>query len=189
MSDSTTSIKRETTDQLNKHQSATRGLRRLDKILIALLMISLLAHVLTFMGFMAGRTMLRSQISQLADGVQQAKSTIVSYDFPIDQQVPININVPIQRSIIVPIQMDVRINQTLRVPVDTGFGVVSLPIPIDATIPISTTVPIEIKQIIPISTTVPIRMTVPLQIDLGSPPFSSYVDRFYRALIELRDQL
>jgi hypothetical protein len=165
------------------------GLRRLDLVLITLLTISLLAHVLTFAGILAARTLLRNQITQLADGVQQAKSTTVRYNFPIDQQLPINMNVPLQRTFTVPIQTNIRINQTIRVPIDTGFGVANLPIPIDATIPISLTVPIEIKQTLPISATVPIHLSVPLQIELGSPAFASYFDQIYRALIDLREQL
>jgi hypothetical protein len=165
------------------------GLRRLDIVLIALLTISLLGHVLTFAGVLTARTLLRNQITQLADGVQQAKSTTVRYNFPVDQQLPINMSVPLQNSFAVPIQTNIRINQTIRVPIDTGFGVANLPIPIDATIPISLTVPIEIKQTLPISATVPIHLTVPLQIELASPAFASYFDQIYRALIDLREQL
>lgn len=171
-----------------KRTSSRVRLRRLHTILITLLTLSLLAHLLTFVGLFAVRTMLRSQISQFAEGVQQAKSTTVLYNIPIDQQMPINLDIPIQRTIVVPIQTDIRINQTINVPIDTGFGVANLPIPIDATIPVSITVPIKIKESIPVSTTVPIRFSVPFQVDFGSQQFAGYFDQLYKALIELRDR-
>lgn len=186
MPESTSSAPREHVEQ---HVLANRWVRPLDKILVGLLILSLLMHVLTFVGLFGMRNLLISQITQLADGVQQAKATTVRYNFPIDQQLPINISVPIERSIQVPIRTDVRINQTITIPINTSFGSTSLPVPIDATIPISTTVPIEIKQNWPISATVPIQLQVPLELDMGSPEFAGYFDQLYRTLIELRDRL
>src|SRR5439155_3426360 len=97
-------------------------------------------------------------------------------------------DVPIKRSLVVPINTEVRIKQDIVLPVQTVFGNVNIPVPVDANIPISTTVPINFDQTVNISTSVPLKMNVPIQIDLGSTQISGYLDRLHRALLELRDK-
>lgn len=170
-------------------QETRRGLRPLETVMIALLAISLVIHALTIGRLLNVRNTLRSEVDQLASSVQSARSSRVSYDMPIDQELPVNIDVPIQRSLEVPIDTEVRINQTINVPVTTALGTFNLPIPLDVTIPISTTAPINFDQTINISTTVPIELDVPINVDLGRDPVAGYLDRLYNALLELRDKL
>jgi hypothetical protein len=169
-------------------QSARR-VRPFEAVMIVLLAISLLVHALTIGRLLSVRNTLRGEVGRLAASVQAAKTSQVRYDLAIDQQVPIDIDVPIQRSLQVPIDTEVRINQTLNLPVETALGTFDIPVPLDTTIPVSTTVPIEFDQTVNISTTVPIRLDVPVQIDLGSAQVAGYLDRLYAALIELRDKL
>ena len=170
-------------------RAARREVRPLEVVMVALLAISLLVHALTISRLLNVRNTLRSEVDRLAANVQSAKTSKVTYNLPIDQQLPINIDVPIQRSLEVPIQTEVRINQTLNLPIQTGFGNLDIPVPIDTTIPVSTTVPIVFDQTVNISTTVPIQLDVPVQVDLGSAEVSGYLDRLYQALIQLRDEL
>jgi hypothetical protein len=170
-------------------RAAKRQIRPFEAVMIALLAISLLIHALTVARLLSVRSTLRAEVERLADTVQATKQQRVRYDLPIDQQLPINIDVPIKRSLNVPINTEVQIKQDVTLPVDTGFGVVNIPIPIDAKIPINTTVPISFDQTINISTTVPIKLDVPIQVDMGSNQIVGYLDRLYAALIELRDKL
>jgi hypothetical protein len=170
-------------------QAARRRVRPFEAVMVALLAISLLVHALTIGRLLSVRNTLRDEVGRLADSVQAAKQSQVRYDLAIDQQVPIDIDVPIQRSMEVPVNTSVRINQTLNLPVETALGNFDIPVPIDTTIPINTTVPIEFDQTVNISTTVPIRLGVPVQIDLGSPQVASYLDRLYAALLDLRERL
>jgi hypothetical protein len=170
--------------------TARRRLRPLETLMLVMLAVSLLIHALTISQLFRVRNTLRGQIDQLAASVDAAKSDTVRYDLPIDQQIPINMDVPIKRSLTVPINTEVRIKQDINLPLDTGVaGTITIPIPIDATVPVSTTVPITFDQNINISTTVPLRLNVPIQIKLGSPQLSSYLDRLHDALLDLRDQL
>jgi hypothetical protein len=167
-----------------------RRLRPLEIVMLALLTASLLVHALTLSQLFRVRNTLRGQIEQLAAGVEAAKAEQVRYDLPIDQQVPIDLDVPIKRSLSVPIRTEVRIQQQINVPIDTGVaGLIEIPIPIDTTVPVSTTVPIDFDQTVSISTTVPLRLNVPIQIDLGAPQLSGYLDRLHAALLKLRDEL
>jgi nucleotide-binding universal stress UspA family protein len=167
-----------------------RRLRPLEIVMLALLTASLLVHALTLTQLFRVRNTLRGQIEQLAAGVEAAKSEQVRYDLPIDQQVPIDLDVPISRSLTIPIRTEVRIQQQVNLPIDTGVaGQIDIPIPIDATIPVSTSVPIDFDQTVNISTTVPLRLNVPIQVDLGAPQIAGYLDRLHAALLRLRDQL
>jgi hypothetical protein len=170
-------------------RESRRRVRPFEAVMIVLLAVSLVIHALTVWRLLSVRQTLRDEVSRLATSVQAAKSSRVTYDLAIDQQVPIDIDVPIQRSLDVPIDTEVRINQTIHLPVQTALGNFDIPVPLDTTIPVSTTVPIAFDQTVNISTTVPIRLDVPVQIDLGSDQVAGYLDRLYAALLELRDKL
>jgi hypothetical protein len=167
-----------------------RRLRTLEIVMLVLLTASLLIHALTLAQLFRVRNTLRGQIEQLAAGVEAAKREQVRYDLLIDQQVPIDLDVPISRSLTIPIRTQVRIQQEVNLPIDTGVaGQINIPIPIDATIPVSTTVPIDFDQTVNISTTVPLRLNVPIRVDLGAPQLAGYLDQLHDALLKLRDQL
>src|SRR5215212_6142134 len=169
-------------------RATTRRLRPFEVVMIVLLAISLLIHALTLSRLLSVRATLRDEVGRLAEAVQSAKQQQLSYDMPIDQQVPINIDVPIKRNLTVPINLNVPIKQQITVPIDTGLGVVNIPVSLDTSVPISTSVPIEFDQTVNISTTVPIQLNLPVRIDLGSGQVGGYLDRVYAALLELRER-
>ena len=171
-------------------RTTRRRIGSLQTIMLVLLGVSLLIHALTLTQLFRVRNTLRDELDQLAAGVAAARNQQIRYEIPIDQNIPIDIDVPIQRNLTIPIQTEVRIQQQLNVPVDTVIaGTINIPVPIDTTVPISTNVPINFDQTINISTTVPLKMTVPVQIDLNSSQISGYLDKVYQALIELREEL
>ena len=169
-------------------RATMRRLRPFEVVMIVLLAVSLLIHALTLSRLLSVRATLRDEVGRLAEAVQSAKQQQLRYDLPIDQQVPINIDVPIKRDLTVPIKIDVPIKQQITVPIDTGLGVVNIPIQLDTSVPISTSVPIEFDQTVNISTTVPIQLNIPVRIDLGSGQAGGYLDQVYAALLELRER-
>lgn len=174
--------------ELHEHHRASR-LRPVEIVLIVLLGVSLLVHALTVSELLRVRSTLRSELDRLVAGVAAAKATPLRYTLPIDQQLPVNVDVPIRRALQVPIDMNVPIKQNITVPINTGLGTIDVPVALDTIVPISTTVPIELDQTVNISTTVPIRLDLPLQIDLGSAQLAPYLDQLRERLIELRDSL
>lgn len=169
--------------------AASRRVRPVEALLLVMLAISLLIHALTITRLFSVRNTLRDEIGQLAQSVRSAKDDTLRYTLPIDQQIPIDLDVPIKRSLVIPIRTEVRIQQEIQLPVQTAFGNLNIPIPIDTTVPISTSVPIDFDQTVNISTTVPLKLNVPIQIDLGSSEFSGYLDRLQKALLDLRNKL
>jgi hypothetical protein len=171
-------------------KSARRWFGSLQTLMLVMLAVSLLIHALTLAQLFRVRNTLRDQIDQLAASIAAAQGEQISYNLPIDQQIPINMDVPIKRALTIPIRTQVRIQQQIELPVDTGVaGTIVIPIPIDATVPVSASVPIDFDQTINISTTVPLKLDVPIRIDLGTPQFAGYLDRLHDALLKLRDQL
>ena len=169
-------------------RATTRRLRPFETVMVILLAVSLLIHALTLARLLSVRATLRDEVGRLAEAVQAAKQQPLRYDLPIDQQVPINVDVPIQRELAVPINTSVRIKQQITLPIDTGLGVINIPVPIDATVPISTSVPIALDQTVNISTTVPIRLNLPVEIKTDSGQIGGYLDRLYAGLLELRER-
>jgi hypothetical protein len=169
-------------------QTTARRLRPFEVVMIVLLAVSLLIHALTLSRLLSVRATLRDEVGRLAEAVQSAKQQQLRYDLPIDQQLPINIDVPLKRELTVPINTSVQIKQQITLPIDTGLGVINIPVPIDASVPISTSVPIAFDQTVNISTTVPIQLNLPVRIDMGSGQVGGYLDRLYNALLELRER-
>ena len=165
-----------------------RRFRPLEVLMLTLLTVSLLIHALTIARLLSVRDTLRTEIELLANSVETAKRDQIHYTLPIDQQIPIDMNVPIKRSLVIPINTQVHIKQDIVLPVNTAFGNLNIPIPVDANVPISTTVPIDFDQTVNISTTVPLKLNVPIQINLGSSELSGYLDRLHQALLDLRDK-
>src|SRR5215217_6077118 len=79
-------------------RATARKLRPFEVVIIVLLAISLLIHALTISRLLSVRATLRDQVDQLAGAVQNAKQQQLRYELPIDQQVPVNIDVPLQRN-------------------------------------------------------------------------------------------
>ncbi|MEO7911287.1 MAG: hypothetical protein ABIV47_16710 [Roseiflexaceae bacterium] len=169
-------------------RATKRNLRSFEVVMIVLLAVSLLIHALTLSRLLNVRATLRDEVGRLAQAVQGAKQQQLLYNVPIDQELPINIDVPFKRDLTVPINIDVPIKQQITVPIDTGLGVVNIPVSLDTTVPISASVPIAFDQTVNISTTVPIQLNLPVQIDLGSGQVGGYLDQLYAALLELRER-
>ena len=165
-----------------------RRLRPFEMVMIVLLAVSLLIHALTLSRLLSVRATLRDEVGRLAEAVQSAKQQQLRYDLPINQQLPISIDVPIKRDLTVPIHIDVPIKQQITVPIDTGLGVVNIPVSLDTSVPISTSVPIVFDQTVNISTTVPIQLNLPVRIDMGSGQVGGYLDQLYAALLALRER-
>ena len=169
-------------------RTVTRQLRPFEVVMIVLLALSLLIHALTLSRLLSVRTTLRDEVGRLAEAVQSAKQQQLRYDLPINQQVPINIDLPIKRDLTVPINLNVPIKQDITIPIDTGLGIVNIPVKLDTSVPISTSVPIEFDQTVNISTTVPIQLTIPVRLDMNTGQVGGYLDQVYAALLKLRER-
>jgi hypothetical protein len=163
--------------------------RPLDLVILSLIAISILVQALTISQLIQVRSNLRNQIDRLAQSIEQSRDQSLSFTMPIRQEIPVEMDVPIQRSFDIPVQTTVRIQDTINIPIETGIlGSYTIPVPIDLNVPINTTVPFELNETIAISTSVPLQLDLPISIELNEDPFSGYLDQIYQNLLLIREQ-
>ena len=137
-------------------------------------------------GFQEQLVALQPQISagvdQAIDGLRTFGDSTISFDVSIDEVIPVDTEVVIQRTVQVPIKTTIPIQQSFdtTIQIDTPFGNV----PVDVTVPVDVDVPIDLVVDIPIDETVPIKDEFPVQLDV---PIA--IDVRETELAELTDSL
>ena len=153
------------------------------------IVVSLALHVVTLLALVRVRDVLRLQLDAAAAQVAEAQSQKIHYDFPLKQSFPFSTTITIDETLVVPIRDSFPINQTFEIPVDTGFGVFTIPVPLNLSVPVSTTVVVPVKETIPFSTEVMIDTLIPLDLDLSQPPLGELLTRIEATLRDLRSKL
>jgi hypothetical protein len=153
--------------------------------MMALLILSLGLHIWTLVSINQARTLARQQVSALTDQVRTARNEVVAADVHIQQSLPIDLSVPLQKELSVPIDTSVRIDHE----VDVTVGGVNVPIPLKLDVPVQASVPVEINEQVEISTTVDLDMNLPVSVPVSDTVMAGYLDELYRVLIDLEDEL
>lgn len=115
--------------------------------------------------------------AQAADAVGEIRNASIAYTVQVDQVIPVNVTVPISRTITVPISNTIPISTIVTIPLSIpGFGTQNI------TLPIRTSLPLRLEQTIPVSITVPInaevpvRLQVPISIDIADTAFGPQLE-------------
>jgi prefoldin subunit 5 len=103
-------------------------------------------------------------VEEAITGLRTFGDSTISFDVNIDEVIPIDTEVVIQRTVQVPIKTTIPINQSFdtTIRIDTPLGEV----PLDVTVPVDVDVPIDLVVDIPIDETVPIRDEFPVKLDV-----------------------
>jgi hypothetical protein len=134
----------------------------------------------------SARLQLAQGLTQAATGVSTVELGTVEYTIHVDEDIPLNIAVPISDTLTVPISHTVRVNSA---------AVVNLPLIGRQSIPFSVNVPVDLDVVIPISRTytvsdtVPILFDVPISIALDDTPLGSLKSDIRDYLLEVAAQL
>jgi hypothetical protein len=102
-----------------------------------------------------------SVAAQAAVAVGDLRDASFNYQVQVRDSVPVNVEVPISRTVTLPISATVPISTVVQVPVEIpviGQRVLA--------VPIRTIIPIQLEQRIPISLTVPVNASIPVEIDI-----------------------
>ncbi len=119
-------------------------------------------------GFQEQLVALKPQVSAGVDeaiaGLTAFGDSTISFNVAIDETIPIDTDVVINRVIPVPIKTTIPIKQSFdtMIRIDTPFG----KIPLDITVPIDVEVPVDLVVDVPINETVPIRDEFPVKLDV-----------------------
>jgi hypothetical protein len=148
-------------------------------------------------------TGLQEQLSRLAPGVgrglteavsglQAFRSSTLEFEVSINETIPIETEILLDRTLTVPIQASIPIDQvvettiTIAGPFDTKIPLdVSVPVQLD--IPVDLEIPLSINETIPISTSVPVRLTVPIAIEVAETELASLADALGSGLAAFAD--
>jgi prefoldin subunit 5 len=137
---------------------------------------------------------------QISAGVEEAITGLRTFgdstiEFPvkIDQTIPVETEVVIDRTVEVPIKTTIPINQSFdtTIQVDTPFGNIPLDVtvPVDVEVPVDLTVDIPINETIPIKDEVPVKLDVPVRIDVSQTELKELTDSIAAGLESLQDML
>jgi len=96
------------------------------------------------------------------------KNGTFDYTVNIEEEIPINTEIPVDFVVQVPINTVISINQTVTVPVTIPlYGQTNASVPIIASIPVNMTVSVPVQQVIPVSATAPVSLSVPINLKIG----------------------
>lgn len=148
-------------------------------------------------GFQEQIVALEPQISAGVDeaitGLQEFGSSTISFDVDIDEVIPIDTEVVINRTVEVPIVTEIPINETIdtTISIDTPLGdiPVDVSVPVDVVVPIDLTVDIPIDETVPIQDEFPVQLDVPIAIDVADTELANLTDSLATGLESLQEVL
>jgi EmrB/QacA subfamily drug resistance transporter len=148
-------------------------------------------------GFQEKLVELRPQISagveEAITGLRTFGDSTIEFPVHIDQTIPVETEVVIDRTVEVPIKTTIPINQSFdtTIQVDTPFGKIPLDVtvPVDVEVPVDLTVDIPINETVPISDEIPVKLDVPVKIDVSQTELKELTDSIAAGLESLQDML
>lgn len=130
-------------------------------------------------------------IDEAVTGLRDFGESTIEFDVQIDEVIPIDTEVVINRTIEVPINTELPISQDIEttIEVDTPLGNIPLDIsvPVDVVVPIDLVVDIPINETVPIQDEFPVQLDVPISIDVGETELSNLTASLAAGLESLQD--
>lgn len=148
-------------------------------------------------GFQEQLVALEPQISAGVDeaitGLRTFGDSTISFDVNIDEVIPIDTEVVINRTVQVPIKTTIPIQQsfdtTIRIDTPLGEIPVDVNVPVDVDVPIDLVVDIPINETVPIQDEFPVKLDVPIAIDVRETELSALTDSLAAGLESLQEML
>ncbi len=151
---------------------------------------SLLLNVALISALLDRQAAAQVMLDQAIASLDASSASTIKFDFPVSQTIDFEGDIPFQQDMDFPFKGNVRINTTIRVPVNLGLlGTQVVEVPVDTTVPVDTSVPVHIDQTFHVKTQVPVRMNVPIELSPTQPPFSEWLAKVRELLVLLRSQI
>ncbi len=136
--------------------------------------------------------MVSAGIDDAIAGLEQFSSSTLEFDVAIDENLPIDTEIVIERTFTVPIKTSIPINESFdtTIEVEGPFG---LTVPVDVTVPVDIDVPVDLEitlpvnETIPVETNVPVQLDVPIQVDIAETQLAELADSLAAGLKSFRD--
>lgn len=148
-------------------------------------------------GFQEQLVALQPQISAGVDeaitGLRTFGDSTIAFDVNIDEVIPVDTEVVIQRTVQVPIKTTIPIDQSFdtTIQIDTPLGnvPVDVTVPVDVDVPIDLVVDIPIDETVPIQDEFPVQLDVPIAIDVRETELAALTDSLAAGLESLQQML
>lgn len=149
--------------------------RPLDYWLLWVVALSSLAlNVFLINTLLGARRQVAEALGVVAQGLGELRAARFTYVVRIDQNIPINLNVPIRDTLRVPVDTTVPFNTQLQVPIELPFlGTRTVNVPVQTTVPIQMDLEVPVHLDVPITTTMPVQFDVPVQIAVANTPLDA----------------
>jgi hypothetical protein len=131
-------------------------------------------------------------LSEAVAGLDAFRSSKLEFDVAIEENLPIETEILLDRTLTVPIMATFPIDQVVETTI-TIAGPFNTEIPLDVSVPVQLDVPVDldlefvIKEIIPVSAEVPVRLAVPIAIDVAETELASLADALGEGLAAFAD--
>jgi hypothetical protein len=159
----------------------------LTSFVINLILIAVLIYLVGFLlqnrGFIGGTTQnIAGNVRELQDVVVQLQEAHIKTSIPLDQPLPVHLNVPIDTTTTVTTTAPVPLN----VPADIDMGPFGQLHPnVSLNLPPGTSLNIALKLNVPLDTTIPVKLTVPVDIPMKETALAPQFQRLGAVLNRL----
>lgn len=141
------------------------------------------------------KPIVQEALTQAISDLETFEQSTITADIHVQQEFPVQVEIPFRETIDVPIQTTIPISQEIKTtvfidPLQTGLSIpTDVTVPVNLEVPIDLTVPVSIDRTIPISTTLPIDLNVPVAIKLSETELAPYLERLRTGLISFNQTL
>jgi MFS family permease len=104
-------------------------------------------------------------IDEAIAGLESFSSSTLEFNVAIDEHLPINTEIVIDRTFNVPIKTSIPINESFETTIEVE-GPFGLTVPVDVTVPVDIDVPVDLQLELPVNETIPVEADVPVQLDV-----------------------
>lgn len=125
----------------------------------------------------------------LADAeLETFQQSTLDFNVHIDEELPVQVAIPISETLEIPIQTSVPISRTIETtvmmdPFQAGLEIpVDIDVPVDLEIPIDMVVSVPISRTIPLSTSIPVKLDLPIAIKVSESALVAYIEEVRTAL-------
>jgi hypothetical protein len=175
-------------------------MRRFYLVVLTVLVLAALAlNLFTLIQLSHARQLALSIAGRVSASLADLEGASIDYTFQLSQSLPVNMKIPFQDTMEVPVKMTipisltVPIHQKVQVPIKVAGLVevtvdlpINMEIPVNIEVPVDMTVPIEIDRQFAISTTVPVSLTVPISIPLSETSLGPVLEQMRELVNEVQ---
>ncbi|MCL4294804.1 MAG: hypothetical protein KJ077_03720 [Anaerolineae bacterium] len=164
-------------------------MQRSIPILWALVIILLIFNLLLLDALNLARLTAVETLSKVETTLDSLSNEVIIYNLKVNQAVPVKVDVPFNRTMEIPINAVIPVDQQLTVPFSIGGREVALEVPIKSDFPIDTVVPVTFNETLNVDTVVQLDTTLPVEIDLAQTPLAGYLKQARQDISRLRNRL